>query len=149
MEKIKEYLASQYGVTGATLDYVVHPDTADKPEAEDPADVYETVDQEMMAITPYTGRSLWMTGARFGRSCPIFVAIILVLSISNLPCGPEMEGMLICSCLTISLGPTMWGIWPVKHRPSSLGPSTMEKRRVSPGKPMSEFILNNIQSSID
>jgi hypothetical protein len=45
LEKIKEYLASQYGVTGATLDYVVRPEIAIKPEAEDPAENYETVDQ--------------------------------------------------------------------------------------------------------
>jgi hypothetical protein len=45
MERIKEYLASQYGVTGATLDYFVRPDIAVKPEAEDPAKGYETVDQ--------------------------------------------------------------------------------------------------------
>jgi hypothetical protein len=45
LEKIKEYLDSQYGVTGATLDYVVRPDIAVKPEAEDPAENYETVDQ--------------------------------------------------------------------------------------------------------
>jgi hypothetical protein len=57
LEKIKEYLASQYGVTGATLDYVVHPYIAVTPEAEDPADNYETVDQEMMARAPNTGRS--------------------------------------------------------------------------------------------
>jgi hypothetical protein len=57
LEKIKEYLASQYGVTGATLDYVVRPDIAVKPEAEDPAENYETVDQEMTARAPHTGRS--------------------------------------------------------------------------------------------
>jgi hypothetical protein len=57
LEKIKEYLASQYGVTGATLDYVVRPGIAVKPEAEDPAENYETVDQEMMARAPHTGRS--------------------------------------------------------------------------------------------
>jgi hypothetical protein len=45
-----------------------------------------------------------MTGARFGTSCPIFVADIIALSISNLLCGPVMEGMLICSFLTIFLG---------------------------------------------
>jgi hypothetical protein len=38
MENIKEYRASQYDVTGATLDYVVHPDIVVKPEAEDPAE---------------------------------------------------------------------------------------------------------------
>jgi hypothetical protein len=43
LENIKEYLASQYGVTGATLDYVVRPDITVKPE--DPAENYETVDQ--------------------------------------------------------------------------------------------------------
>jgi hypothetical protein len=57
LEKTKEYLASQYGVTGATLDYVVRPDIEVKPEAEDPADGYETVDQEMTARAPHTGRS--------------------------------------------------------------------------------------------
>jgi hypothetical protein len=56
LEKIKEYLASQYGVTGATLDYVVCPEIAVKPEAEDPAENYETVDQEMMARAPHMGR---------------------------------------------------------------------------------------------
>jgi hypothetical protein len=45
LEKTKEYLSSQYGVTGSTLDYVVRPEIAAKPEAEDPAENYETVDQ--------------------------------------------------------------------------------------------------------
>jgi hypothetical protein len=52
LEKIREYLASQYGIAGATLYYVVRPDIAVKPEAEDPAEGYETVDQEMMARAP-------------------------------------------------------------------------------------------------
>jgi hypothetical protein len=45
LEKIREYLASQYGVTGATLDYVVRAEIAVKPEEEDPPENYETVDQ--------------------------------------------------------------------------------------------------------
>jgi hypothetical protein len=45
LENIKEYIASQYGVTGATLHYVVYPDIAVKPEAEDPVENYEAVDQ--------------------------------------------------------------------------------------------------------
>jgi hypothetical protein len=45
LEKIREYLASQYGVTGATLDYVVRDDIAVKPEEEDPPENYETLDQ--------------------------------------------------------------------------------------------------------
>jgi hypothetical protein len=56
LENIKEYIASQYGVTGATLDFVVRAETAVKPEAEDPPDNYETVDQEMTARAPHTGR---------------------------------------------------------------------------------------------
>jgi hypothetical protein len=56
LEKIKYYLASQYGDTGATLDYVVRPEIAVKPEEEDPPENYETVDQEMMARAPHTGR---------------------------------------------------------------------------------------------
>jgi hypothetical protein len=38
LETIKDYLVSQYGGTGATLDYVVRPDIEVKPEAEDPAE---------------------------------------------------------------------------------------------------------------
>jgi hypothetical protein len=56
LEKIREYIASQYGVTGATLDYVVRAEIAVRPEAEDPPDNYETVDQEMTARAPHTGR---------------------------------------------------------------------------------------------
>jgi hypothetical protein len=56
LDTIMEYLASQYEVTGATLDYVVHPDIEVNPEAEDPAEGYETVDQEMTARVPHTGR---------------------------------------------------------------------------------------------
>jgi hypothetical protein len=39
------------------LDYGVHPDIKVNPEAEDPAEGYETVDQEMTARAPHTGRS--------------------------------------------------------------------------------------------
>jgi hypothetical protein len=56
LEKIREYLASQYGVTGATLEYVVRAEIAVKPKEEDPPENYDTVDQEMMARAPYTGR---------------------------------------------------------------------------------------------
>jgi hypothetical protein len=55
LEKIREYLASQYGVTGATLDYVLRAEIAVKPEEEDPPENYETVDQEMTARAPHTG----------------------------------------------------------------------------------------------
>jgi hypothetical protein len=57
LEKIKEYLASHYGVAGDKFDYVVLPDIEVNPEAEDPGDGYETVDQEMTARTPHTGHS--------------------------------------------------------------------------------------------
>jgi hypothetical protein len=40
LETIKEYLASQYGGTGATLDCVMRLDIEVKPEAEDPAEGY-------------------------------------------------------------------------------------------------------------
>jgi hypothetical protein len=55
LETIREYVASQYGATGATLDYVVRPEIAVKPEAEDPMDGYDMVDQEMTASAPHTG----------------------------------------------------------------------------------------------
>jgi hypothetical protein len=38
------------------LDYVVRPEIAVKPEAEDPPENYETVDQEMATRAPHTGR---------------------------------------------------------------------------------------------
>jgi hypothetical protein len=45
LEKVRDYIASQYGVTGATLDYVVIAEIVVKPEEEDPPENYETVDQ--------------------------------------------------------------------------------------------------------
>jgi hypothetical protein len=54
LETIKEYSAFQYGGTGATLDYVVRPDIAVNPEAEDSAEGYDTVEQEMTARLPHT-----------------------------------------------------------------------------------------------
>jgi hypothetical protein len=56
METIREYLSSKYGVAGATLDYVVRADIEVKPEAEDPAENYETLDQEMTARATHTGK---------------------------------------------------------------------------------------------
>jgi hypothetical protein len=56
LEKIREYIASQYGVTGATLDNVVRAEVDVKPEEEDPPDNYETVDREMTARAPHIGR---------------------------------------------------------------------------------------------
>jgi hypothetical protein len=55
LETIKEYLTSEYRGTGSTLDYVVRPDIEVKPEAEDPPEGYETVDQAMTARAPHTG----------------------------------------------------------------------------------------------
>ena len=49
-------MASQYGQTGATLDYVILQTVVVEPEAQDPSNSYETVDQEMSARAPHTGR---------------------------------------------------------------------------------------------
>jgi hypothetical protein len=57
LETIKEYMASQYGGTGATLDYVVRPDISVKTESEDAVYEYDMVDQEMTARAPHTGRA--------------------------------------------------------------------------------------------
>jgi hypothetical protein len=82
LEKIKEYIASQYGVTGATLDYVVLPDIASTPDAEDPAERYDNVDQEMTARAPHMGRSfvddrckVWdiMSNICGKRSCFVYI----------------------------------------------------------------------------
>jgi hypothetical protein len=149
LEKIKAYLASQFGVTGATLYYVVHPDIAVKPEAEDPAEGYDNVDQEMTARASYTGRSflddrhkVWdiMSNICVKHSCFVYIK-------PDVRTKNGRDGYMLL--FTISFGPTMWGIWPVKQRPSSLAPSTTVKRSVSPGKLISGVILNNIQSSID
>jgi hypothetical protein len=48
LETVKEYVASQYGGTGTTSESAV------KPEAEDPADGYDTVDQYMTVQAPHT-----------------------------------------------------------------------------------------------
>jgi hypothetical protein len=64
------------------LDYGVHPDIAVKPEAEDPADGYKTVDQEMTARTPHTGmshvddrRKVWdiMSNICGKKSCFVYI----------------------------------------------------------------------------
>jgi hypothetical protein len=39
------------------LDYVVRPEIAVKPEAEDPAENYETVELEVTTRAPHTGRT--------------------------------------------------------------------------------------------
>jgi hypothetical protein len=57
LETIKEHLSSQYGGPRDTLDYVVQPDIAVKPEAADPAEWYDTADQKMTARAPRTGRA--------------------------------------------------------------------------------------------
>jgi hypothetical protein len=57
LETIKEYLASQYGGAGTALDCVVRLDIAVKPEAEDSAEGYDTMDQEMTTRAPHTGRA--------------------------------------------------------------------------------------------
>jgi hypothetical protein len=55
LETIKEYITSQYGGAGDTLDYVVWPDIEVNPETEDHAEGYESGDQEMTARAPHTG----------------------------------------------------------------------------------------------
>jgi hypothetical protein len=45
LETINEYLTSQYGGTGATLEYIVRPYIEVNTEYEDPVEGYETVDQ--------------------------------------------------------------------------------------------------------
>jgi hypothetical protein len=55
LETINEYVASQNGGTGATLDYAVRPDISVKPEAEDPVDGYDTVYQEMTVRASHKG----------------------------------------------------------------------------------------------
>jgi hypothetical protein len=81
-EKIREYLSSQYGVTGATLDYVVRAEIAVKPEEEDPPETFETVDQEMTARAPHTGcpfvsdrRKVWdiMSNICGKHSCFVYI----------------------------------------------------------------------------
>jgi hypothetical protein len=57
MERILEYLTAQYGKKGSTLDYVIRQEVEVKPHASDPSDNYDTVDLEMTARAPHTGRT--------------------------------------------------------------------------------------------
>jgi hypothetical protein len=79
-------VASQYGGTGDTLDYVVRPDIAVKSEAEDPADGYDTVDQEMTARAPHKGqvfvddrRNIWdiISNICGKHSCFVYIKPVL------------------------------------------------------------------------
>jgi hypothetical protein len=54
LENIKEYLASQYGGIGATLEYVIRAETTVKPEAYDHVEDYDLVDQEMTVHVPHS-----------------------------------------------------------------------------------------------
>jgi hypothetical protein len=54
LENIKEYVASHYGGTGVTLDYVIQVEATPTPEADDPADDYEMVDQNKTDHAPYS-----------------------------------------------------------------------------------------------
>jgi hypothetical protein len=144
MEKIREYLASQYGVTGATLDYVVLPDIEVKPEAEDPSEGYETVDQEMTSRVPHTGRffvndrcKVWETISNiFGKhSCFVYIKPAL-----------RNTYMLLFDHF---LGPNNVGNMASAAETKLTGTLYNRERNFSPEKPMSESILNNIQSSMD
>jgi hypothetical protein len=64
------------------LYYVVRPDIAVKPEAEDPAEGYDTVDQEMTTRAPHTGqafvddmRKIWdiMSNICGKHSCFVYI----------------------------------------------------------------------------
>jgi predicted DsbA family dithiol-disulfide isomerase len=54
LENIKEYLSSQYGGTWATFD-AIRAETAVTPEADDPAEHYDMVDQEITTHAPHFG----------------------------------------------------------------------------------------------
>jgi hypothetical protein len=57
MESIREYLAAQHGAKGSTLDYMIRQEVEVKPHASDPSDNYDTVNLEMNARAPHTGRT--------------------------------------------------------------------------------------------
>jgi hypothetical protein len=73
LETINEYLASQYVGTGVTLDYVVRPDIAVKPEAEDPVDGYATMDQEMTARAPHAVRAFLDDRRKVWELCFVYI----------------------------------------------------------------------------
>jgi hypothetical protein len=50
-------VASQYGGTWGTLDYVVRTEITFKSEAEDHVDGYAMVDQEITVLAPHIGRA--------------------------------------------------------------------------------------------
>jgi hypothetical protein len=57
MESIREYFAARCGAKWSTLDYVIQQEVEVKSHASDPSENYETVDLEMTARSPYTGRT--------------------------------------------------------------------------------------------
>jgi hypothetical protein len=57
MESIREYLAAQYGAKWSTLDYVIRQEVEVKPHASDPSENYNTIDLEITARAPHTGRT--------------------------------------------------------------------------------------------
>jgi hypothetical protein len=127
----------------------VRPDIAFKPEPEDPAKGYDTVDQEMTARAPHTGRSFVDDSVRFVILCQIFLTSTLDLSTSDLLAHQELKGRLYAPVWPFNLVPAMWEILPVQRRPSSLKPSKMARRSALPGKHRCESILKNIQSLMD
>jgi hypothetical protein len=131
------------------LDYVVHPDITLTPDAEDPAEGYDTVDQEMTARAPYTGRSFvddrrkaWdiMSNICGKRSC--FVYIKPALRTRN---GRDAYMLLF----NHFLGPNNVGNMANEAETKLTGTLYNGKISFLPGKLMSEFILNNMQSSMD
>jgi hypothetical protein len=56
-KSIREYLTAQYGAKGSTLDYVIRQEVEVKPHASDPSENYDTVDLEMTARAPHSGRT--------------------------------------------------------------------------------------------
>jgi hypothetical protein len=103
LENIKEYLASHYGGTGVTLDYAIQVEATPTPEADDPADDYEMVDQNKTAHAPYSGRYFLNYSARSGTSCPASVVSILVFL--HQACAANQEWM---GGLHVSVRPFPW-----------------------------------------
>jgi hypothetical protein len=149
LETIREYLASRYGVTGATLYYVVRPDIEVKPEAEDPDEGYETVDQEMTARAPHTRRSflndrhkVWDIMSNTCDKHSFCVYIKPDLWTRN---GRDAYILLFDHFLE----PNNVGNMSSAAETKLTGTLYNGERIVSPEKHMSGSILNNIQSSMD
>jgi hypothetical protein len=149
MESIREYVAAQYGAKGSTLDYVIRQEFEMKYHATDPSENYDTIDWEMTARAPNTGRTLQDDKRKFwdilSNMCAKYPCWAYIKPARKEKNG-RLEGWLMSCFLTTILVLTMLGTWLTLPRLSCPALCTMARRKGSRGKLMCESTLSNIPS---